>query len=203
MMKCKMIAAVVGIVCIVSCTPVPTFTREPQSEDDWLVIGQIELYCHLTRTGSLPIGHYSYGVKLEFVDMESRRVIRVTTVDPKGFFYFYNPGSSQFYLKKISYFQSHVQPELHPQVNTSTSTTTDGVTASITPRKKIVYRIEKHHVNNLGYIEWRADMHWGEHEMNYNQAYAETQQEFAKKYPESLWNQREWVNVFAKEKIRQ
>jgi len=140
-------------------------------------------------------------VKLEFVDMESNRVIRVTTVDPQGFFYFYNPESRQFYLKKLSYSQFYVQPELHPQVNPRQPKNTNGVTVSISPRRKIVYRIEQHNVNNLGFIEWRADMHYENHEIKYNQGYEEAQQAFAQKYPESLWNQREWVNIFAQDEF--
>ena len=200
-MKFKMAAMAAGLLCMVACVTVTTFTREPLVEDDCLVIGRVELDCYLTRTGSLPIGHYRYNVKLEFVDMESNRMKQVTTVDPKGFFYIYNPESSRFFLKRMHYTQYHVQPELHPQKGKPKIKLPKSATASIKPKRKIVFTLQRNNVNNLGLIEWRANMRDGKHEVTHSQAHAETRQEFANKYPESLWAQREWVNIFAEDEF--
>lgn len=200
-MKYKMAGMAAGFLCMVACVTVTTFTREPLAEDDCLVIGRVELDCYSTRTGSLPIGHYKYNVNLEFVDMESNRVMRVTTVDPKGFFYLYNPASSRFFLKRMHYTQYYVQPELHPRKGEPKKELPKSATASIEPERKIVFTLQQNKVNNLGFIEWRADMSDEKHEITYSQAYAETRQEFANKYPESLWDQREWVNVVAKDEF--
>ncbi len=115
-----------------------------------------------------------------------------------------DPESGQFYLKKISYSQFHVQPELHKKYATgkkSASKKTRGAPASITPRRKIVYITEKNKVNNLGQIKWKGNMRDRKHEINYNQAHEETKKKFAAKYPESVWNHREWVNIFAKDEF--
>lgn len=50
-------------------------------------------------------------------------------------------------------------------------------------------------MNNLGLLVWSGNMRSRHHRIKSNQEYDETQAEFAERYPESLWNQREWVKV--------
>jgi hypothetical protein len=63
------------------------------------------------------------------------------------------------------------------------------------PRAKRIYEIEPGKVNNLGYFHWVANMQSRSHRILSNKEYAETRQAFAERYPESLWNGKEWVQI--------
>ena len=60
------------------------------------------------------------------------------------------------------------------------------------------YELERNKVNNLGLILWEADMNSRSHSITSNAEYVPTRQAFAERYPESLWSQREWVELRGK-----
>lgn len=196
-MKLKCVLAVTGLLLTASCVTTTTFTREPAGENETLVIGRILFDCQLTRTGSIPIGKYTYNVKLEFEDVATGRVLKLRTVDPKGFFYLHNPQGNQLRLIRLAYSQGFAQPDIHKKSSTKQflKETSRGASTSMTIRWPATYTLQRGKVNNLGRILWTGDMSSRRHEYTYNQEYDKTRTTFAERYPKSLWIQKQWVNI--------
>jgi hypothetical protein len=195
----SLLLAAAGLLLFFSCTPIPTFTREPAGEAETLVIGQVLFDCQLTKTGSIPIGKYSYNVELQFEDASTGNIMDIKSVDPQGFFYFHNPGFSQVYLVGLYYEQYYAQPDIHkpPSGKLFDKETSKLATAGMTLDRKKRYAIQPHKVNNLGLLLWEGDMRSRSHHLAFNRNYSETRENFKKRYPQSRWNNQQWVEVRA------
>lgn len=199
-MKLNGTLAVTGLLLAASCVTT-TFTREPAGENETLVVGRILFECQLTRTGSIPIGKYRYGVKLEFEDVETRRILKLQTVDTKGFFCLHNPQGNQLRLIRLAYSQGLAQVDRHKKSSTKQflKEASKGASTSMTPQHPPTYRVQRGKVNNLGSILWTGDMSSRRHNYTFNREYDETRKVFVERYPESLWIHREWVDVRSEE----
>ena len=183
---------------LVSCVPSGQFKREPKSEAETLVIGRVLLYNQRYKAGSVPIGKFRYGVQLEFEDADTGKKITTKAIDSKGFFYLHNPSASKIRLMRFSYHSAVSQVEYHPKKGAKKKQD-KGATIAMKPNVKRLYELEAGKVNNLGYFEWTANMQNRTHNIKLDREYNETREAFTKRYPESIWNEKEWVTVPSEE----
>lgn len=199
-MKLRLIFVTITLFILSSCLTTTTFRKEPLNNQDTLVIGRVLFHNTDTRPGKVPMGKYYYGVDLVFKDLNNRRHKYISTVDSKGFFYFYNPNFTHFELKEIKYKTSLVQGDYHnKERNKQIKKKIKMAKASfkVSRSSNIWYEIEPNMVNNLGFIYWEGDTDSNRHNIEFNRDYDETKAEFIKRYPESLWNNAEWLDVRA------
>ena len=189
--------AFVGLLLATSCAAPTTFIKEPGEEAETLVIGRILLDCQRTRTGAVPIGKYTYNVRLEFEDVATGKILKVSTVDPHGFFYLLEPPTRQLRLIRLAYSQGFAQPDIHKKLSNKELNRQMHQEASTSMKFKrpATYAIQGGKVNNLGRIVWIADLNEGSHECTFNKEHDETRAAFVDHYPKSLWIQATWLNV--------
>lgn len=200
-MRIGAVLLVTGSLLVTSCAATTTFVREPAGDGDTLVLGRVLFDCQLTRTGSVPIGKYRYGVELEFEDPDTGVLLKARGVDTEGFFFFHNPRSRRLRLVRLSYHSGLAQPELHPQARDtkrSPPKSSRGASAAMRPFRARTYEIRGNRVNNLGHLVWTGDMASRAHTITFNQEYAETRARFAERYPDSLWIRKDWVEIRSK-----
>ncbi len=196
MRQAALLTVVVSLL-LVSCAPTPTFIREPAGGVETLVIGRVLLENQHYKAGSVPIGKFKRNVKLEFEDVDTGKKLTARGVDARGFFFLHNPASSRLRLVRFSFHSAVSQVEYHPKPGKKKKSVWEdkGATIAMLPRAKRIYEIEPGKVNNLGYFHWVANMQSRSHRILSNKEYAETRQAFAERYPESLWNGKEWVQI--------
>jgi hypothetical protein len=182
---------------LVSCAPTTTFIREPVGGVETLVIGRVLLENQYYKAGSVPIGNFGRDVKLEFEDVDTGKKVTARGVDTRGFFFLHNPASSRLRLVRFSFHSAVSQVEYHPKPGKKKKSVWEdkGATIAMIPGVKRIYEIDPGKVNNLGYFHWVANMQSRSHQLTSNQEYAETRRSFAERYPESLWNGKEWVKI--------
>jgi hypothetical protein len=197
-MRYAALLTVVVSLLLVSCVPSsPIFVREPAGGVETLVIGRVLLENQYYKAGSVPIGNYGRNVTLEFEDVDTGKKQKAKGVDAKGFFFLHNPPSSRLRLVRFSFHSSQSQVEYHPKPGTKKKSVwkDKGADTAMKPRVQRVYEIEPGKVNNLGYFQWIANLQSRTHRLLFNREYEETRAAFAERYPESLWNGKDWVPV--------
>jgi hypothetical protein len=176
-----------------SCISFPYFHVEPTTEEETLVIGRVLLSCENTQAGSLPYGEYIHNVVVVFEDLDTGRYIEEKTAY-RGIFYIHNPKGHRLRLIELSYEQIGSQPDSLSKEALERSME-EWATAAVQLTWPKVFVIQRNKVNNLGRFIWEADMLSDMHEVEINREYEETVEAFIGLYPESLWLQREWVEI--------
>jgi hypothetical protein len=189
----RVFMVVLATLFLMSCMSL-TFYEEPSSEQETLVIGRILFDCQNTQPGGVPIGEYTYNVELAFEDMDTGRVLESSSGD-KGFFYIRNPKGLRLRLIGLAYEQIGAETEGYTEEELERSMEMLAI-AVFQPVNPSVFEIRRNKVNNLGLIVWEGDMSMDTHTITTSLEYEETLATFMDRYPESLWIQKRWVEIW-------
>lgn len=164
---------------LTGCTS--TLTKvEPTKPEETLIIGRAEFNCSNSPRGHLSAGIYRTYLTLQFQNIETEENYTIYTEGENGFFIINNPSVNVIKLKKI------------------TAKDFSGASAFLAPNDQNIYTLRKGKVNNLGLLACTADLVDSEYDQTFNAGYEDTMKLFSERFPDSEWNNREWVNIDGK-----
>jgi hypothetical protein len=172
----NIICTLVIIVFLLSCATTK-FYAEPDEASSTILVGQISLL-----TSEIPYGYeakdtYTKGIEIHLENMSTGEIKKLYSRGD-GYFFMINPEAKSYYLKKL---YLHVYE------------TNYRWKFSCTFGHNVKIYIEDGKVNNLGFVRWHVNYKSQQQDVvNYD--YDARKAMFKEKFPESEWNNKEWVN---------
>ncbi|UCB46769.1 MAG: hypothetical protein JSV25_04940 [Spirochaetota bacterium] len=191
------ITLLISLLLIAGCATT-SLIEEPTNHESTLLLGRIKL------TGeNFPISwnmnrEITSGLAVYLVDISTKEVITIRSFGKDGLFHLIDPDAGQYAIKGFELLKKST-----------------GMRISLSyprgPIQPIYISIKKNCVNNLGDIRWnevyatqvskevktnRTEVIFsviGMHTFKHN--HDEVENWFRETYPESVWNQKEWVDV--------
>jgi len=155
------------------------FSKEPDESITTLLVGQIRL-----ETYGIPIGYelkgpYTSPIQIYLENMSTGEIAKLESKGSEGFFSMINPSAKSYRIQKIylKAFGENYYAEFEFIISS-----------------EVILNINEGKVNNLGLIEWKYDYNYKRQYAD-NLNYEKTKIWFEEKYPESVWNKKEWVNI--------
>ena len=179
-MKKEIILAITLTALISGCTS--TLTKiEPTNSAATLIVGRAEFNCSNSPRKKLSVGSYQNGLIIQFQNIETKENFTIYTEGKDGFFFINNPSIKTLKLKKITV-KDHFT----------------GWSAFLAPNDQNIYTLKQGKVNNLGLLVCHVDLIDSEYDQTFNAGYDDTVKQFLERYPDSQWNNFEWINIIGK-----
>ena len=189
------VLSVIVLLIIGGCATTAKIT-EPATEGSTLLVGRIEVTCEDFAQMWNMNGKHTNNITIDLRNLLTSELISVRSRGADGIFFIDDPEYGIYTIEKFSYSAGGSRTTFHLG-----HLLNDGV----------IFAIEKNAVNNLGDIEWyakcmekesreysRSASHYT-YEVHtahrYRQNFTELRSWFESTYPQSGWNDENWINV--------
>jgi hypothetical protein len=178
-MSKRIVGGVAGFLacCLLAGCVMPGPRNETSESYKTLVIGRAEFNFENGRAGRMGEGTYRDGIRLQFRHLPSRKILRVATEGPRGFFTIVNPPAGALVLMRMSAADEREN------------------SATMIPEDENAFRIHEGAVHNVGKLTCDVDLKTSEFRKYFNAGYENTEAMFRERHPDSPWMTREWVRV--------